>query len=273
MPSTCCAVGLADVPDVGVPVHGRLGEAGGAAGVEPQRPRVGVGVGDRAAYVGCGAAGGQELLPRRLADGVGHGEAWRRRPRPGARPRVPAAGRPRRPRRTRACTPPAARRSRRARCRARWRSASWRRERRPRRRGSAQDGGEHGQPVGHHQHHPVVRPDARLSAGRRRRPAQQLVELAYVVGLARARTATFVAEPVRHVAGDQVGLRVERSFILTPAGSRRSRAGPSRSAAAPRPGRRRWGGRRSSSARPSAGRRSWSRPSRARRTGGWPPCR
>ncbi len=61
------AVRLADVPDVRVPVHGRLGQARRAGGVEPQRPRVVDGRRDtRVALV----AEGREVVPGVPGDGA-----------------------------------------------------------------------------------------------------------------------------------------------------------------------------------------------------------
>jgi hypothetical protein len=62
-PQHLVAVGLADVADVGVPVHGRLRRTGGAGGVEPQRPRVLVGDRGGALLLGGLLGQGVEVLP------------------------------------------------------------------------------------------------------------------------------------------------------------------------------------------------------------------
>ena len=89
------AVRLADVADVGVPVHRGLGQAGGAGGVEPQRPRVVAGRRRRSRSPGAARRRG-ELVPGVHRPTAVRQDERRRRRRRGPRARRRAPARPRR---------------------------------------------------------------------------------------------------------------------------------------------------------------------------------
>ena len=236
------AVRLADVPDVRVPVHRRLGQAGGAGGVEPQRPRVVGGRRDVAVArprpasvrlvpgVPGDPVGQVRAVPRpartacstsgeardRLADGVGELRGGEHDPGAGVGHDLAELGA------------------------GEHRGDRHRDEPGPER---AEDAGEHRDLVAHHEHHPVVAAQAQgaQAGGDDRDP---VVELGVGQRL-RGEHRGAVARAAGDVPGDEVLGGVEGPLVaiaLTPAGSCSCRADRSRSAAAPPPARRRWAG-------------------------------